>query len=321
MWRRLPAVLSLFVLSPLIAEYLLGSLPVSMLAVLPVMALMYGSGALLIREIVRRRGLGWPSMALLAAAYGFIEEGFATQSLFNPNYLGLRLLDFGFMPVLGTALPWLIFVISIHIVWSMCVPIGLAEALFRDKRDQKWLGPVGIAVFSLLFVGGCVLVATFTYKERPFMATPGQFAGTGAVVAALVVAALLWPRAQAGAAKAPHAVVLFLASLASGSSLMLLQQMAASKLHLSWTEAVCALLAIEAAFVGFMMLFTRGKVWNDGQRFALMAGGFMTYVWVGFLTDEQLHGAADLPAHSILAGVMFLVLGFAGVRALRASKD
>ena len=46
MWRRLPAVLSLFVLSPLIAEYLLGSLPVSMLAVLPVMALMYGSGAL-----------------------------------------------------------------------------------------------------------------------------------------------------------------------------------------------------------------------------------------------------------------------------------
>ena len=55
MWRRLPAVLSLFVLSPLIAEYLLGSLPVAMIGILPVMALMYGSAAVLIRETVRSR--------------------------------------------------------------------------------------------------------------------------------------------------------------------------------------------------------------------------------------------------------------------------
>ena len=93
MWRRLPAVLSLFILSPLIAEYLLGSMPMSMIAILPVMAAMYGSGAVLIREVVRRTGRGWPSMILLAIAYGLIEEGFVTQSLFNPNYLHLRLLD------------------------------------------------------------------------------------------------------------------------------------------------------------------------------------------------------------------------------------
>ena len=135
MWRRLPAVLSLFVLSPLVAEYLLGSLPVAMIGILPVMALMYGSAAVLIREIARRAGRGWPSIALLACAYGFIEEGLVTQSLFNPNYLGLRLLDFGFIPALGTALPWLIYVISIHVVWSICVPIGLAESLFPAKRD------------------------------------------------------------------------------------------------------------------------------------------------------------------------------------------
>ena len=91
----------------------------------------------------------------LACAYGFIEEGLVTQSLFNPNYLGLRLLDFGFIPALGTALPWLIYVISIHVVWSICVPIGLAESLFPAKRDQPWLGPIGIGVFSLLLVAGC----------------------------------------------------------------------------------------------------------------------------------------------------------------------
>ena len=105
MWRRLPAVRTLFVLSPLIAEYLLGSLPVAQIALLPVMALMYGSGAVLIREVVRRAGLGWPSMTLLACSYGFVEEGFVTQSLFNPKYLGLRLLDFGYIPAWEPACP------------------------------------------------------------------------------------------------------------------------------------------------------------------------------------------------------------------------
>jgi hypothetical protein len=98
-------VACLLFLSPLIGEYLVGSLPMSMLGLLPLMMAMYGAGALLIRETVRRRGGGWGSIVLLGAAYGLFEEGFVTQSLFNPNYLHLRLLDFGWIASLGTALP------------------------------------------------------------------------------------------------------------------------------------------------------------------------------------------------------------------------
>src|SRR4051794_25897729 len=105
--------LCLFVASPLIGEYLLGSLPASMLPLLPLMAAMYGSGAILIREWVRRTGRGWPSIVVLATAYGFFEEGFVTQSLFNPNYLHLRLLDYGWLPQLGIALPWTLYVVTI----------------------------------------------------------------------------------------------------------------------------------------------------------------------------------------------------------------
>jgi len=94
MLRRLLPVFSLWLLAPLVAEYLLGSLPVSLITILPLMAAMYGSAALLIREAARRSGGGWMTIALLGAAYGFVEEGFVTQSLFNPNYLHLRLLDF-----------------------------------------------------------------------------------------------------------------------------------------------------------------------------------------------------------------------------------
>src|SRR4051794_28338110 len=78
-------VACLLLLSPLIGEYLLGSLPASMIALLPLMMAMYGAGAILIREAVRHTGGGWASVVLLATAYGLFEEGFVTQSLFNPN--------------------------------------------------------------------------------------------------------------------------------------------------------------------------------------------------------------------------------------------
>src|SRR3954469_15280356 len=136
-------VACLLFLSPLIGEYLLGSLPASMIALLPLMMAMYGAAAILIREAVRRTGGGWGSIVLLATAYGLFEEGFVTQSLFNPNYLHLRLLDFGFLPILGTALPWAIFVITIHAVWSITVPIALIESAVPSRRDQPWLDVLG----------------------------------------------------------------------------------------------------------------------------------------------------------------------------------
>ncbi len=322
MWRRISAALSLFLLSPLIAEYLLGSLSMSMIAILPLMAAMYGSGAILIREAARATGRGWPTMILLATAYGLIEEGFVTQSLFNPNYLHLRLLDFGFVPALGTALPWLVFVVSIHVIWSISVPIGLTEGLFRDKRAEPWLGWIGRGIFVLLFLAGSALVAIFSYKQVPFLATPAQFGVTGAVVVALIVAAFAWPKSRPAedAAPAPHPIVLFVAPLAFGSALMGLQQMAEAKWHLSPEICVAAVLGLEAAFIAFMVLFTRSKAWTDGQRFALMAGGLMVYVWVGFPTDVSLHGQAAMVPHIAIAVLFVIICAVAGWRSRAASR-
>ena len=321
MWRRLSAALSLFLLSPLIAEYLLGSLPMSMIAILPLMALMYGSGAILIREWARRTGHGWPSIVLLATAYGLVEEGFVTQSLFNPNYLHLRLLDFGFMPLLGTALPWLIFVVTIHVAWSISVPIALTETLFKNQRETPWLGKIGLGVFTVLFLLGCAMIASFSYKQVPFLATPDQFGVTVAAVIFLVATAFAWPkRADAVQGKAPHPVILFATALGAGSVLMLLQQFAAAKGQWSWEACVLAVATLEVAFVGFMIVFTHGRAWNDVQRFALMAGGLFVYVWVGFGTDLSLHGAADLPVHAVIAGLFVILCIWAGFVVMRPAR-
>jgi hypothetical protein len=313
MMRRWLPVVSLWLLAPLVAEYLLGSLPVSLITILPLMAAMYGSAALLIRETARRGGGGWVTIVLLGIAYGFIEEGFVTQSLFNPNYLHLRLLDFGYIPSLGTGLPWLAFVVTIHAVWSIAVPIAFAEALFPLRRDDSWLGPIGIGIFAALFVVGAAAVAAFTFKSLPFLASPGQLSGTAAVVAVLIAAALMWPRFRKPPTDliAPHPAVLFLLAFGAGSGVMLVEYFGATLLGWPWQAVLAISLAIDTGFVALMIAFARGRRWRSSQRFALMSGGLGVYVVFGFLTDQDLHGPADLLPHTLVAALILMLAAIA----------
>ncbi len=77
--RAWPAILTLFVLAPFTAELLSGSTPILVYFTNPLSfvlnPLLYGCGALLVREVARRRGLGWTGVLWLGAAYGIFEEG------------------------------------------------------------------------------------------------------------------------------------------------------------------------------------------------------------------------------------------------------
>jgi len=84
----------------------------------------------LIREVTRRTGRGWPTILLLGLAFGLIEEGLLTQSRFNRHYLGLDLLSYGHVWSLGIGLPWTVFVLILPVVWSIATPIALVEGLW-----------------------------------------------------------------------------------------------------------------------------------------------------------------------------------------------
>ena len=129
--RRILPVVGLFVVAPLVAEFLPGNMSITQLGLLVILAPLYGGGAILIRESVRRAGRGWPSILLLALAYGILEEAFLTESLFNPNYLGkgLHLLQPAFISPFGIGVWYTVFVLTLHTVWSIPVPIALMEAL------------------------------------------------------------------------------------------------------------------------------------------------------------------------------------------------
>lgn len=145
---------ALVLLAPLVGEYLLGNQPITALPAVLMLAPMYGCGALLIREGARRAGCGWPTMVLLAAAYALVEEGPIDQMLWNPHYGGVDMgLAYADTQVswLGTSAALLQDVLSMHTVWSICVPIALVEAFGAD-RTRPWLGRPGLALS--LDVGG-----------------------------------------------------------------------------------------------------------------------------------------------------------------------
>lgn len=72
--QRSSPILSLVVLAPLIGEFLVGDFPVGQIYLICFVLPLYGFGALLIREVARRTGRGWPAMVSLAYVYGVLEK-------------------------------------------------------------------------------------------------------------------------------------------------------------------------------------------------------------------------------------------------------
>src|SRR5579863_7385158 len=176
-FRRVAPAIGLFFVAPLVAEFLLGDLPIKLLGVLAILAPLYGGGALLVREVVRRTGRGWPSILVLAFAYAVLEEAFTTQTLFNPNYLNLNLhlLQPAYIPALGIGIWWTVFVLTLHTVWSISVSIGLVEALVPDRATTPWLRGIGLTVISVLFVLAAIASTRFEIKHDHFVASTAQF--------------------------------------------------------------------------------------------------------------------------------------------------
>jgi hypothetical protein len=80
-------------------------------------------------------------MVTLGLVFAIFEEAFTTQTLFNPNYLGLNLglLRPAYIPAIGMGGWWTIYVLTLHTVWSISTSIALTEALFPDRETSTGL--------------------------------------------------------------------------------------------------------------------------------------------------------------------------------------
>ncbi|MDX2969802.1 hypothetical protein [Kribbella solani] len=296
--RALPA-LGLFFLSPLVAEFLLGNIPITALFALLTLAPLYGGGAVLIREVARRRGWGYPSIVILALAYGVIEEGITTQSLFNPDYAGLRLLDPGHISFLGMGAPWTLMVLGLHTLWSITVPIVVMESLSRRPREP-WLGKLGLGVYGVLFAIGVVATTAFGYTKDPFRASAGQ--NIGVVIAVLVLIALAVrvgrraPRRSGGNVPSPW--LIGAAALVVTSAWMLVNDQVPN----GWLCAALTL-TIEILAAVAVVNLSRRTSWTRLHTLAAAGAAMLTYAWHAF-PESPVFGAshtADLIGNAVFA--------------------
>ena len=277
MQRYLP-VLTLFILSPWVAEVLFGATPLSRLGALLVVAPLYGGGAILVRELARRSGPGWGPIFLLGAAYGVIEEGLAIQSIFNPNLFNAGLLG-GRM--LGVNWLWTMWTIGYHIVWSISLPIFLTELLFPARRNEPWLGRVGMVIAGVLYIlGTLALAAIYRFAIAPDFKPPlllNLFATLVAIL--LIVLALTRPtRTSEELSSQPNgkvpnpwivSLLAFLMAFLWFALLNLPQPLRAG----AWV--LIPMLLDIALLIGFASLVRRwssDETWSDLHRLALIFG-------------------------------------------------
>jgi hypothetical protein len=327
--RHLAPALGLFFLAPLVAEFLLGNLPITWLWALPVLALLYGGGALLIREVARRLGLGWVALVPFGLAFGVIEEAFVTQSLFNPDYLGLRLLDFGYLPALGIGAWWTVFVLGLHTVWSTAVPIALVEALTPGARRTPWLGPFGLGLTAILFAIGCLAIA----RAQPAAAThasAAQLTSSAAVIAVLLGAGFVLGRRQPASptaratsgCSAPSPVVVGITALACGSAFMVIAAIVHAALPAA--ASVTAMLAALAALATAAARWSGRARWSERHRLAVAGGLLLTYAWYGFVQKPSVGHVSphvDLLGDAALTAAALGLLITAIVRVARGPSE
>jgi hypothetical protein len=177
--HRSPAAM-LFLLAPLIGELLSGSAP-------PVeffhpfgfvlLTSLYGSGALVIRELRVRWNKGIGTTLLLGAAYALIEEGLMVASFFNPEWPDLGQLSMHGR-WLGVNWVWVVMLTMYHAVYSIAIPISLVELVYSDRRTQSWVSPRTFLIVFGLFVSvvvfgffGFTVLAGYTPPIIPYLVT------------------------------------------------------------------------------------------------------------------------------------------------------
>lgn len=160
---------------------------------------LYGAPALLIRELARRLGWGWPSLLFLCAALAVLQACIIDQSMFAGQYHGYAGWEESrsatFVAPLGiSAYNAHNFIIG-HIIFSFAGPIAIAEAWRPKRAEAPWLRPFGMIVATVFYVGSAALIM---FDPGSQSASQTQLIISGLLVAACFLVAALIGRRNMG---------------------------------------------------------------------------------------------------------------------------
>lgn len=301
----------------MVGELLSGSSPpLKFFSPLPfvVMAVLYGGGALLIREARLRWHKGWPTVLALGAAYGLTEEGLMVKSLFDPGWPGLG--DWGAVGrAWGVNWIWGLNLTIYHAIFSITIPILLIEFAFPERRAESWVGRRTQFSLGGLFVADVLLGFTEMTPYRPpapqYLLT--VLAVVGLIALARVLPAFLAPAARSSSkARRPPwtGLVAFVGTVAFFGVAWALPATGVPPWLLAMGTA-CVLAGVSFAVV---TLTDGGRALSPAHRLSLAAGALGFFILLSPL-QEFGRGAPGMA----LVGLGFVGILFWIARRLRRS--
>jgi hypothetical protein len=301
--KRIPPGLALLLLAPLLGELVSAHQPLlefcNPLSFL-ILALPYGFGALICRELVARWGKGRLSLLLLGIAYGIYEEGIVVRSLFDPNWGELGALA-RYSYFAGVNWTWTAMLIHFHVLISIGASVMLVEILYPEKRHQRWLSNkalIGCFVGLLLWIP---LGLWMTSYKPP----PGWYSLCWAAIFALAWAAHRLPARPFRPIERAvlHPIFFFLLGLVNMTifffTVFLTPEYGAPPLVVT---IVWLILLDGLTFWLVLRLSGNGYGWDDRHRLALVAGFLGFFIFFCFAQDfEELQGTSIVGFASVIA--------------------
>ncbi len=291
---RAASVVALLLLSPIIGEVLFGATRITTLFVLIPQIGAWGCGSLIIRELVHRRGRGWPAVLLLGIALAIAEECVIQQTSLAP-LVGADV-EHPYGRFLGVNWVYFLWALGYESIWIVLLPIRLTELIYPSQRDRSWVGTRGMVIASVVFVVAS-LVAWYSWTQvllprlYPELAhdVPVLAVGIALVaIAALAVAALgtglarTFERRRAESVPPSWLVGLaaFLLALPWFGLIFLAYGAVPA---LPWVVPMVAGIILASLSCFLIVPWTWSPDWRDTSRLALIAGALIASMVAGFL--------------------------------------
>jgi len=285
MKKYITPALVLWFLAPVFGELFSGSTPLNEYLnpfTILVFGMLYGSGAILIRELIVRWKKGWPSLLLLGLAYGIFEEGLLVRSFFDPGWM-----DLGKLSIYGRAGEvnwlWAEHLTIYHALISIAASIVFVEILFPARRGEPWLGPRGLTWNALFFAASLPIGALLNPYEAPdFLLGMCWLA-----IAALTLAA--WripaPAPASTSARAGSPWFFFGFSFLATFGQFFIVYLTGEKESPSFVVTMFLLAAYDLCLLWILRRRSGNfTAWDDRHRIALINGALTFFLLIGPLT-------------------------------------
>lgn len=320
--RYRAAIWTLLILAPVIAEVLTGSTRLSFIFVLIPEVMVWGGGALLCRELVRRWQAGGTSLLLLGLALSIAEEFLIQQTSLAP--LPFPGANAAYARAWGINWVYLLFMLGFESVWVVVVPVQVTELIFPRHRAAPWLRTRGLIATCVVFLIGCRIAwYGWTQQARKRLdAAPyhpplvALVCGVAAILLLILLAWLLRNYGHAESSAGRNAVSAWLPAIAAFI-------LSAGWFHLMglvfsphpWWSAARAIVSAVAWGVGSFALFSylsTARGWGDIHRWAVCFASTLGTMAVTFIGTSTGWSHVDLIGKIVLdtlAAAGFVWLG------------